>query len=133
MGFLTKRADMIKSIKVEQIIDRNYSSVSILEDMQEIAGWLKGCRYLAIVDEEPKTVGVVTRSDVVNYPERQVIDCDFLKPQLAIEATILEAFILMKKVDAEFLPVYKQDTFIGVISLFTITEKLFEMVCDTQL
>lgn len=49
MDFLTKRADIIKSIKIEQIIDRNYSSVSILEDMQEIAGWLKECRYLALM------------------------------------------------------------------------------------
>jgi predicted transcriptional regulator len=115
-------------MEINNLIDRDYLSVSILEDMQQISEWLKEKPYLAIVDEELKVVGIVILQDVHAHPFHQVIDHNLTKPKVSPEQTIGEVFKLMKAAQIDFLPVYEQQDFIGVISLVAMTEQLLVLI-----
>jgi signal transduction histidine kinase len=120
-------------MKINPLIDRNFTSASVLEDTRVIAEWLKEHPYIAIVDEEQQTIGIITGKDLQAYPESlQVIDCDIAKPKVSPEQTIIEAFRLMKEAQTDFLPVYEGDQFIGLISLMSIMERFVHVVSDMQ-
>jgi hypothetical protein len=67
-------------MNIDSLIDRDFVSVSVLEEMTQIAEWLKDSPYLAIVDEEIQTIGILLPQDAVRNPRHLVIDFDFRKP-----------------------------------------------------
>jgi hypothetical protein len=47
------------------IIDRNYTSVSVLEDMKEVGEWLREEPYMVVVDEDQTKIGLLTGKDYI--------------------------------------------------------------------
>lgn len=120
-------------MKINNLIDRNFSGVSVLEDTRVIADILKETPYIAVIDEEDQTIGIITIKDLQAQPESlQVIDCDIAKPKVSPEQTIIEAFKLMKGANTDFLPVYENNQFVGVISLMSVMEKLVFEVAEMK-
>lgn len=103
-------------MKIDKLIDRHYYTASILEDTREIKKWLKVLQYLAVMDEELQIIGVITSNNLRNPEHYQVIDCDFRKPSISPDQTVLEAMELMKAAKTNCLPVYEGGIFIGVLA-----------------
>lgn len=120
-------------MKINNLINRHFTSASILEDMRDISQWLNERQYLAIIDEEEQTGGIITLKDLNAHPEsRNVMDCNISKPRLGPEQNIFEVLNLMKEAETDFLPVYENNIFIGVISLMAVTERLAQVVNGTK-
>jgi len=117
-------------MKIDQLIDRNYTSISILEDMYEVSEWLKELDYLCVVDEELKIKGIITLKDVHINTCSSVLDCNFKKPFVDIEESIFDVYRLMVEAKTDYLPVTHQNKFAGVISLRNITDILVDRVGD---
>lgn len=115
-------------MEIRHLIDQNYYSLSILEDMQQIAEWLQQQNYYAIVDEELKTVGIVTAQDFVQHQHSQLIDHDFTKPSVRPDQNIREVFEVMKSTQSSYLPVFDGARFVGVVSLWSLTERLLKLI-----
>lgn len=83
--------------------------------------------------EELHTTGIVTLKDLYSHPEsRNLIDCDINKPRLSPEQTIFEVFKIMQDKGYDFLPVYDDQKFIGVISLMTITGRFAQALTESE-
>lgn len=111
-------------LSISDIIDTNYTTISILEDMQQVAEWLQDTDCFAVMDEELKIVAIITLKDVQRNPLHQVIDADISKPRVTMQQSILDVYALMETAQTDFLPVYLQDVFIGIISLKLIAKKI---------
>jgi predicted transcriptional regulator len=107
-------------MEIDILIDRQFASVSVLEEMSQIAEWLKESPYLAIVDEELQTIGILLPEDVLRHPQHLVIDCDFRKPAVQPDHSVEDVCALMQQAALDHLPVFQTDIFIGVISLTSI-------------
>lgn len=114
-------------MEIRPLIDHNFYSLSILEDMQQIAEWLQKQNYYAIVDEELQTIGIVTAQDFVQNQHNQLIDHDFTKPSVRPDQNIREVFEVMKANHSPYLPVFDDQRFVGVISLWSLTERLLKL------
>jgi CBS domain-containing protein len=102
-------------MKIDLLIDKDYHTVSILEDTRQMQEWFVLKDYYAVMDEQLKVVGVITPKDVENPAHQQVIDCDFFKPVIVPGQTVFEALELMKQAQTECLPVYDGNDFVGVL------------------
>lgn len=120
-------------MKISNLVDYEYTTASILEDTRDIFEWLRGRKYLAIMDENQTTVGIVTVKDLQQRPDsRNVIDLLFEKPRVQPDQTVIEVYQLMKETDNDCLPVYDCDKFLGVITLMGITTLLVESLWETK-
>jgi len=120
-------------MKINSLIDRDVTSVSVLEEIYEVGEWLKVQHYMAVVDEDMKTIGIITRKDILLNPSHgEVIDCDIKKPKASPDHTIDEVYKLMASSETDFLPVYEHNQFVGVISLKSLTEHLLSVMTQTQ-
>jgi len=120
-------------MKIDNLIDRDYLSTSILEDIKDISEWLKETDYLTVIGQEFKAIGIVTLKDVLYNPcQHKVIDCNINKPHVNPNQTIFEVLNIMKFSQTDFLPVYENSEFIGVISLISITERLVHNISEAK-
>ena len=119
-------------MKIAELIDKDVNSISLLEDTRELLSWFKERKYYAVVDEELHTTGIITIGDLVDNSARNLIDCNFAKPKLTPDQTIVQVFEVMKKSGYDYLPVYDAGLFIGVISLFSITLHLIDVLNNKQ-
>jgi signal transduction histidine kinase len=120
-------------MKINTLVDRNFSTASVLEDISHISKLLNDHEYVAVIDEDLTTIGIVTLKDLHSNPGSvAAIDCDFSKPKVNPDQTIFEVFNLMKEARIDFLPVYENDNFIGVIALIILMERLTQSVNETK-
>lgn len=119
-------------MKIAKLIDRDVNSVSVLEDTRDLAAWLKERQYFAVIDEELHTAGIITINDIITDSARNVLDCNFVKPRVTSQQTIVQVFQIMQETGYDFLPVFDSDTFIGVISLIAITDRLVTILSNTK-
>lgn len=116
-------------MKINALITRKFVTVSVLEDTRDVSEWLHRDDYVVVIDEHEKALGVLTLKDIYTQPNaRNVLDCEFVKPIVSPQQTILEAFSIMKQVESNYLPVFDSEGFCGVISLSAITERLMNIV-----
>lgn len=124
---------LVLRMKINTLIDRNFTTTSVLDDTRDVLNYLNEVDYLAVMDEEMQIIGIVTLKDLNHHPEsRNLIDCDIHKPILSLEQTIFEVFDIMQESDHEFLPVYENDTFIGVLSLTSITRRFVQALKESK-
>ncbi|WP_167459500.1 ATP-binding protein [Pedobacter jejuensis] len=104
-------------MNISQLIDKNYYSCSILQDMEGLFKFLKDSLYLVVIDKELKVAGIVNQIDLINHPTGRIIDFDFSKPSVSTETSIVDVYNLMASSCANCLPVYDNMEFMGVISI----------------
>lgn len=120
-------------MKINALIDRNFTTTSILDDTRDVSNYLNEVDYLAVMDEEMQMAGIVTLKDLHTHPEsRNLIDCEIDKPKVSPEQTIFEVFNVMQDTGYDFLPVYENDIFIGVISLMSITGRFAQALAESK-
>lgn len=120
-------------MKINALVDREYTSCDNLEEVFELSEWLKERRYLVPIDENLKPVGIVTIDDVHRHPYGRIIDCDLTKPIVRPDDTLFYALEVMQKNDLHYLPVFDSDVFIGVISITRIAKRLADHLIKAQL
>ena len=109
------------------IIDKKFTSVSILEEMYQVGEWLTERPYYVIVDENLQNVGIVTINDFIKCSRGLLIDCNFVKPFIAINTDELDVFEIMKATNNPYLPVFDENQVIGVINIFSIADYLISV------
>ncbi|HEY8661256.1 MAG TPA: HAMP domain-containing sensor histidine kinase [Hanamia sp.] len=120
-------------MKINNLVDRNFYTASALENISHISKLLNDHEYVAIIDEDLTTTGIITIKDLhSNADSSAIIDFDFLKPKVHPDQTIFEVFNVMKEGGTDFLPVYENDYFIGVIALMTLMERLTKAGNETK-
>lgn len=88
---------------------------------------------MAVVDEDLQTLGIITLKDLNSCPENhKLTDFNIAKPKASPDQTIYEVFNLMRQTNCDFLPVYEQENFIGVIAIMTITERFAQKLQESK-
>jgi len=124
---------LIYRMKIKALIDRNFTTTSILDDTRDVSNYLNELDYLAVMDEEMQMAGIVTLKDLHTHPEsRNLIDCDIQKPKVSPEQTIFDVFQIMHDTGYEFLPVFENEKFIGVISLMSINTRFAQALKESK-
>jgi len=113
---------------VAPLIDKYFNQVCIHEDLSEVSEWLKELSYLVVVNDDLKVEGIITLKDVHLHPYGEIIDCDIQKPVLHSSDTVPEALDLMVRSNTDFLPVFDNDSFVGVISWKTLAGRLVTLL-----
>lgn len=115
-------------MNVSQLIDRNCSRVSILEDTRAVSEWFRDKDYFAVIDEALQVVGIITLKDLLQEKLYQLIDCAFTKPVVLPSDSLQAVYEKMTSSGHYYLPVYESNEFVGVISLQALTAELIIMV-----
>lgn len=115
-------------MNISLLIDKNYSSCSILEDMEELFEWLKESNYLVVVNEELKVAGIVNQNDLIAHPTGRIIDFDFSKPTVSPDSSVIDAFNLMVLFSTNCLPVFNKVEFLGVVFINDLTRHLIKEI-----
>jgi hypothetical protein len=84
-------------MNIDCLIDRDFVSVSVLEEMTQIAEWLEDSPYLAIVDEEIQIIGILLPDDAACHPRHLVIDFDSGNHVL-FHKKVLTRYVVMRSV-----------------------------------
>lgn len=120
-------------MKIDNLINRNFATASVLENVSHVSKLLNGHPYIVIIGQDLAPIGVFTLKNFCSDPDkRSIMEYDFSKPKVNPDQTIFEVFNVMKEAQADYLPVYEKDDFIGVIALIAITERLTQVVTETK-
>jgi predicted transcriptional regulator len=80
-----------------------------------------------VVTQDESFVGILTSADVLEHAHKLVVDCLRDKPQIEVTSDLEPVLVQMKENNFSALPVFRETTFIGVITLEDITDYyLFE-------
>jgi len=119
-------------MKINNLIDRDITYISVSESIAVVDLWLRKHQYLAVTDEAQHITGIITLNDLQANPSLSLRQIDISKPKVSQGEIIFDVFKLMKEAQTDFLPVYEKDGFIGVIALMTIMERLVEVQKETK-
>lgn len=111
---------------LRSITDKKFNQVCILEEIKAVRKWLKDLDYLVVIDQNLQVEGIITMKDVQHLRQGSIIECDIRKPEINVNDSILSAWNMMKSSGSDFLPVYDEEGFVGVVSLKMITHKLMD-------
>ncbi|NIJ45604.1 signal transduction histidine kinase [Wenyingzhuangia heitensis] len=95
-----------------------YSATSIAEEKILEKG------YLAVIDDQNNFHGILTTCDLVKKRYKLVIDCLTSKEQLNTNDTLLSSLNKFNSSQCSALPVFKDDTFIGIVEKHTVLNNL---------
>lgn len=121
------------SMKIIELIDRDYKTIDVKEDVLKVSELLKEIKYLVPVDENLNPLGIVTVDDISKLSYGKIIDIDITKPRVSQDDTLIPVMEMMQKNDLYYLPVFDQDKFIGAISLIKIASKMAEQITKTKM
>lgn len=124
-------------MKVESHVSLDYLRVNPFEGINAIEDSLIQNRFLVVSDEESNYYGILLPSDIVTRPHKLVIDCLIEKPVIDSELDIKAVFDLMINKKHAVLPVFKDNSFIGIISadkagdiMKSYTEELLDIIIE---
>lgn len=124
-------------MKVESHVSLEYPRVNPFEGVNAIEDSLIQNRYLVVTDEESNYYGILLPSDIVIRPHKLVIDCLTDKPVIDSQLDMTAVFDLMINKKYTVLPVFKDNSFIGVISadkageiVKSYTEELTDLIIE---
>jgi predicted transcriptional regulator len=126
-------------MKVENHVSLEYPRVDPFEAVNAIEDSLIRNRFLVVSDEESNYYGILVPSDIVTRPHKLVIDCLTDKPVIDSELDIKAVFDLMINKKHTVLPVFKGNSFIGIISadkaaeiVKSHTEELTDLIVENK-
>jgi signal transduction histidine kinase len=118
-------------MKIRNLIETHYPQVSDREEWSEVIRLLQQFPCLTVIDKDLQPAGIITRKDI--RPALQALsDCDLAKPVVNPEQMIAEVFAIMQESMHDFLQVYEDDRFLGVVPLARLTGRLIEVAAEIQ-
>jgi signal transduction histidine kinase len=120
-------------MNINGLIDTNYRSVPDLKDIKDLTEAFVENDYLAVLNEELKTVGILTLKDIFHHRSGMIRDCDILKPHVGPDHGLEDVIQLMKQAGTDHLPVYETTDFKGIVSLLAVAEKLMRTLTESRL
>ena len=112
-------------MQFESLIQKDVTKVAAYSGVNSAYELLINKKVLAVFDNEV-FIGVLTLRDLAERPHRLVIDCLKKRPIVNYNQKIELALELMEKSQGSVLPVFKNESFIGIITQEDITRHLFE-------
>jgi signal transduction histidine kinase len=109
-------------MKVESHISVEYPKVNPYEGVNVIEKSLIESKFMVVCDEENSYYGILRPSDIITKPHKLVVDCLSQIPAINSEQDIRYVFDLMISKHYTVLPVFKDETFIGIISAERIAQ-----------
>ncbi|MDR2275978.1 MAG: CBS domain-containing protein [Sphingobacterium sp.] len=118
--------------RINNLIDRNYITVSTLENISQVYQQLKNHEYLVVLNNEVP-VGIITLNDLNQNPQKKSL-FDFASFQCKVLSNHSPHMVLnlMQISHKDFLPVFESNDFIGVISLRNLSVWLANSLLDKQ-
>jgi signal transduction histidine kinase len=95
-----------------------FAGINAIEDI------LLEKKYLVVLDEENQFYGVLTPSDIIERPHKVVVDCLGVTEKLDVNDTLVSAYRKMAETRRHVLPVFRDDNFLGVVSVQKIVHFL---------
>jgi len=118
-------------MEIDKLITYNYPTVHPFDGINAIGDQLVENKYLAVIDEEKIFYGILTPSDIIKRPHNLVIDCLSKKDSISVDETIIKTLEKLQSNHSKALPVYHNDTFLGIIEediiLHTLKNKIHEL------
>jgi len=119
-------------MKVKNLVDNSYKTSSPYIGVISVEKVLIDNGYI-VVKEHENYIGILTPFDIIMSPHMLVIDCLHDRPRLNQDDTVEEAIGIMNKTRNDVLPVFRDNTFIGVVKQTDITEFLHEYEKNLEL
>jgi len=117
---------------IKDYIATDLHEVALNCDIKEVKAALDKADCIVILDKVGKSAGLITCTDLVSGA-KTARDCDFEKPWVTPDQSILEVTSLMKQTGHLILPVGQDGKITGVIRSNTILYALAESVKKYQL
>jgi len=118
---------------VDKLVNTSYRVISMFENMADLSQQLLLQGYLAVQGDNSKIIGIITLNDYYSHGSAEMMMGTIEKPHIMLGNTIIEARQLMKASRSDFLPVYDNDDFVGVISIGSITDRLILLFEQAQI
>lgn len=101
-------------MKVEFFTKKQFIKTQAYSGVNDIKTYLTQ-HQAVVVHENEKYVGVLTAFDIIKRPHNLVIDCLSEKQSIDSETKIVKAIEIMRKSNADCLPVFNKNSFIGIV------------------
>lgn len=89
--------------------------------------------YIAVEGENAEILGIITLKDYFINRTAEILNSMIAKPHIRSDHTIFEVRELMRSSESDYLPVYDNNNFIGVVSVGNITDRLIHISKQTRL
>jgi signal transduction histidine kinase len=120
-------------MKIDNLIDRSFTSISVFKNMADVSEQILLQGYIAVEGDNSKILGIITLKDYHINQTAEILKSEIAKPHLRPDQTIYEVRELMKSSGSDYLPVYDTGTFMGVVSVGNITDRLIHVNKQTRL
>ncbi len=100
---------------LKKYISDIYPTARPFEGINAIESKLLKYRYLVVVDDDKEFHGILTPCDIIEHPHKIVIDCITKKESVSFNDTTLTVLDKFRINQCFALPVFNENSFIGVI------------------
>jgi len=117
-------------MEVKKYISDTYPTVGPFEGINSIESKLLKYRYLVVVDDDKEFHGILTPCDIIEHPHKIVIDCITKKESVSFNDTTLTMLDKFRINQCFALPVFNENSFVGVIEKSQILSDLEFQIND---
>ncbi|MFZ6010989.1 MAG: CBS domain-containing protein [Bacteroidota bacterium] len=100
---------------VSFFVRRDFLTIHAYSGTQAVKSSLLKHSALVVQDEDMNTLGVLTLTDILHRQHNLVIDCLTAKPSISPDCDVETTLQVMEREQAEVLPVYRQEQFLGLV------------------
>lgn len=119
-------------MKMEDCLLVNYPTTEPFAGIRFIEKKLKEKEYLVVIDEHNKFHGILTSTDIVTRPHKLAIDCLTPKEIIQTDDTFTEIVRKFYQTPSEALPVFQDETFVGILEKSSAIQKFKYQMDDYQ-
>jgi len=120
-------------MKIGNLIDTSFTTISVFKNMADVSQQILVQGYIAVEGENAEILGIITLKDYFINRTAEILNSMIAKPHIRSDHTIFEVRELMRSSESDYLPVYDNNNFIGVVSVGNITDRLIHISKQTRL
>ena len=118
-------------MRIEFFVLKKFTKTSPYAGTQKLRQQLLKERAIVVYDDD-KYIGVISANDLAKSPHNLVIDSLTEKEPIPYDCKISDALDIMKKQNVEVLPVWKEQTLLGLVFKNDILEYLNAQTCELE-
>lgn len=120
-------------MKIGNLIDKTFTTISVFKNMSDISERILIQGYIAVEGENAEILGIITLKDYHLNHTAEILNSKISKPHIRPDDNLFEVRDLMKSSASDYLPVYDQGNFKGVVSVGGIIDGLIHITKQTRL